>query len=303
MGGKLVQGVSPIRKENIMTTLENVQKIINKLHLYIDDCRIVGSAWKKEESGDLDIVVGLNEFGLDKIHEDKQKLFDIFHFALGTFVGNDLVTRDIQKRPALNLISASFPIVGDSQKGEYVQVDFLITEDIDLSEWFYFAPNESTSQYTSSVRNELLHMVAKYADTSVDGWVSYNNFQPTFKRYWLSPCEGLMHGTSTCISEKTGKETKTWRSVDKVKVDMSLKEIVHLLFGQDFSPFDLMTFENVLSAIQTFDRVKRDNIIREAFANIKRRFDVDIVQDMIDDIDNEVHDADFNKRVIKVMGK
>jgi len=108
-GGNAVEGVTRINKENVKATYADfVAKVLTLLKVNAKNAEIVGSAGKKDTSGDIDI-------GIDKVS-------DVRGFLVNA--ASVLKSKGIECTPAygLNEVSVKWPIANadGKQKGQYV---------------------------------------------------------------------------------------------------------------------------------------------------------------------------------------
>ena len=131
-------GVGSIHIDEIAATLSALEN-----HLDIElQSNVLGSVGKKEFSGDIDVAVQMSS---DQVESFMQNLLEI-----------DIV-EDVDRAP--NLVMAKVKIIGyDSSKDGYnrtgfVQVDFMLNDDIEWLKTFYHSPAQNESKYKGAHRN------------------------------------------------------------------------------------------------------------------------------------------------------
>ncbi len=202
--------------------------------------KIIGSAGKKEVSGDIDIAVS-------KITADDADT------KLRSFCA------DVKIQPGIGVVSCAYPIADDQktvwakkQSGETVQIDLMLTENIFLADFIYWAPVSKFSKYGGAQRSALLMAVAKAAhftviDSSWDIWLK-RDITSTWTRYILD-----RHGLSLALQTnraKDGKHLKKPVTKERMVVSTVPTTICEILLGtQDIGVTD--SFEKLYSYMHT----------------------------------------------------
>jgi hypothetical protein len=181
-GGNAVPNVVPIRAEDTMPTLEDIEnKIISRFFkLKKDQWAALGSTGKKlpgQSSGDIDIAIDMNWIAKNfnvSLQDAGQKVFDILSSAYPDMDKNYM--------KGLGIISVAYPIKGSSGN---VQVDFMLQDDIDFAKWMFHSPDftKNESKWKGLYRTELLKSIGNSITI------------PELTEYWEDEFEGQYKGT------------------------------------------------------------------------------------------------------------
>lgn len=235
-GGKAIKDSSKISQLEVREILEDLlDKIQSTLNLKSSKVAVIGSAGKKPNdadlSGDIDIAVECDE---DTVIQSLKDLSD----------GN--LTREMK-----GIGVWSF---GYSFNDKVVQVDLMPVENIKFAEWSFQANVLDLEKGLKGAhRNELFFAIAKNMPIEVIEEDSDGN--PTkFKRFFYDLRKGLMEGVRT----KTGKNFIT---SEKKVISNDPVKITKMMFGKEFTPEHVSSFDGTLKAIlhknyQYHDRVK-----------------------------------------------
>jgi len=202
---------SPIHSANIPLVLENLNR---NLGIDFSD-RLLGSAGKKDMSGDIDIAVTPEEFE----HICKR------------------IIEDIQMPNALvaNVLSSAWPYTPENSITHHVQVDFMKCENIEAAKLFYHAPKHS--RYSGEMRTILAMIV-------------FGCIQKTFQehdngvlvRYMslsFSPKYGLVAIKRELQPRKDGKGyTKKWVNTPFLRDRPLSAERILVEYGIDVDSFE-----------------------------------------------------------------
>jgi hypothetical protein len=236
-----------IKQADIDPTLEWLEKVINTAaenRLGIKDLGLdlvnnkLGSAGKKDESGDIDISVDPSKLTFDDNILPKEMLILLLQDA-------GYKTREIKKNRSDNpskvydiaktgdQVHLKTPILGDDKKG-YVQTDFMFGE----PKWMKFAkdaPNPKDSKYGGVHRAMMIYSVANA------------------KGYKFSPDKGIQKRDSgeQFISDP--------------------EEIAKLLLGPGKTPDDFYSVETIVSAIK--DQPNYEEMVKDARTGGKYEFE------------------------------
>ena len=154
--GNSIEDAQPISQADVMPTALWVEKnVLQKIGLVglDDDAAIIGSAGKKlsdQTSGDIDIAVSV-----DKIAAELGVSIQTALFALNDKLKS--MGMSTKMAPGFNQVSIGAPIAGDRKNG-VVQVDLMLSTDLDWSRFIYHAPDFriAESRYKGAHRNLLL---------------------------------------------------------------------------------------------------------------------------------------------------
>ncbi|MFA5489106.1 MAG: hypothetical protein WC284_07780 [Candidimonas sp.] len=129
MGGNVFPNTDVVHIDDIPKIIDIIREY--GLNITVDD--LLGSAGKKQISGDIDVAIDENRYNLNDLHEILKR---------GPF--------DVKKFDGLNMISMAVPI-----KDKYVQVD-LITGNYKWMKFAMFSPSENESSYKGLYRTEMI---------------------------------------------------------------------------------------------------------------------------------------------------
>lgn len=272
-GGNAVPNVSRINQENVEATLIDLWKeFLPKLKLKKTDIALLGSTGKKrpgDTSGDIDAALSskalLSTNGVDTFA-------DIMDFIVRAIKSGGYNYKDMR---SMGIISFAFPITNTDgkQPNQFVQVDFMVVQNIKFASWAFFSPNYIESEFKGVYRNLLNFAVAKHAKLDVRKVDPMTKTPTEWSRYWLTQNDGLSYGVQTNISDKTGKITKTQRTLEKKHITYDPDEIVAFLYGSKYKAKDLMTFENTLKAVLSNDfpnKAARKIILKQTAETFER---------------------------------
>lgn len=250
--GIAIKGISKIKKENILATLDLLQNnIFSPLGIQRDSWDILGSTGKKPESGDIDIAMDINR----ALKESNSK--DLNEYAakivkrceeLGWQVNNRMNT-------GFKMIHIGLPIVG--QKDQIAQVDIMTSTDMDFTRFKYFAPSITESKYKGAFRSMMIDCILKYAtlaaaeDASDDEKQSYiapdGRVYPYIRFQHLAlSVDGLWKNVKT-LKGKRGFLSNPKKDKEASKfLTSNPEEILNLLFGKNlFKVSDFNSFESI----------------------------------------------------------
>ena len=262
LGGNAIENVTRINQENVLATLEDVYRILLPcLNLNRSDVRVFGSTGKKnfgESSSDIDL--GILKHSL----VDKNCLSD---HSIGDFVKLSVnqITKQVKYIKGAGLVSLSWPInnVDGKQYGQDVQLDLLLVDDLNYSEWAYYSPHSSESEWKGLYRNELLMAVASVGDRKV--LKKINNSDVEWERSYFD-FKGFYKGVQSRVG-KTGRILKTKKTIRKWLVSRDPDEVVTILLSSKYHSKDILTFESTFDVIMSNDfryKNKRDEILQKA---------------------------------------
>jgi hypothetical protein len=277
-GGNAFNDVGPILKENIKPTLENLNELIFK-PLNIDQSlwtAELGSVGKKSQSGDIDIAINMTElcgvFNVETINEVKNIIIE------------KLNENSIENRKVGVNIHLKFPISG-SQDGEFVQIDFFPSSDLNYTKMQKFSPAENESKYKGVHRGHALASLIKavsmnIADDAVDD--ERNEYiDPDGKKY-----PGLRFQHISMLDDGFYKVTKSFKGKkgilkspqkDNSKsqfITKDFQEILNILFGEGrYTISDINSFETIWNNILMSDdfpyQDKLEDIVKSLYGLFK----------------------------------
>lgn len=276
-GGHAFLNVGPILKDNIQLTLNKlIELIFNPLHITSDMWTAeIGSVGKKDKSGDIDIAMDFEKmkklFNVESDNDVKRILID------------QLNKNGIENRQVSVNIHLSFPISG-SQEGEFVQIDFFPSKDLEFTKQEKFSPYAKDTKYKGVHRRLAIASLIKsvslaIADDAVDE-DKQEYIAPDGRKYpgirfkfiTLND-EGFFQVTKSFRGKKPGSFKKT-PDEDKSKrqlITKNFQEILDILFGKDLfsATNDLYSFETIWNNILMSEKFpykdKLDEIVRALY--------------------------------------
>lgn len=257
-GGNAVANVMPIKAEETIPTLKDIdKKILTRfLKLKGKDWASLGSTGKKlpgQTSGDIDIAIDINKIAKNlkiPIDEVGQKIYDI--------IENVYPKMDKNFMKGLGIISIAYPIKGS---GGNVQVDLMLQDNIDFAKWMFHSPDftKNESEWKGLYRTELLKSIGNavtvpdmttYWEDEFDG--KYKGKVKKLGRIMLDPNKGYKKQIKSFVG-KTGKLVKTGKSEWEEFVSKDPEMITKSLLGVNATIKDTNSFETVWKAMQKND--------------------------------------------------
>jgi hypothetical protein len=274
-GGNAIKSSTRINQENVEATLADVVKrLLPKLKITKKDIASLGSTGKKApggSSGDMDLGVCIKAI-LNK-NADVNTIDDIMDLLVK--VGNEL-SHEVKDMRQFNLISMAWPIanIDGKQENQFVQLDLMATDCLNWSKWAYYSPSEWESDYKGLYRNEILYAIARYMDYKTletgltkDG----EEVDAVYSRNFFDLAKGLLKGVQSRLG-KRGKVVKALTTLNKELMYNDPEEVVKVLFGPSFTPSQMLTWEDALSAVTSDDFIykdKLDDIMKMTIKGIK----------------------------------
>jgi len=257
-GGKAVPNVMPIKAEETMPTLKDIDKkiLIRFLKLKGKEWAALGSTGKKlpgQTSGDIDIAIDTSAIAKNlniSKEEVGQKILDLLDVAYPKMDKNYM--------HGLGILSLAYPIKGGSGN---VQVDLMLQDNIDFARWMFHSPDftKQESAWKGLYRTELLKAIG-YAVTD-EGLTTYweDEFEGKYKgqikkrgRIMLDPNKGYKKQIKSYVG-KTGKLVKNGKSEWEEFISKDPELITKSLLGIDATIKDTNSFESVWKAMQKKD--------------------------------------------------
>ena len=252
-GGHAVQNASKIKRENIKPTIQQLEALIFKPLNITDDLWTaqIGSTGKKSESGDIDIAINYEAI------KDKLQLSDIKQVMK---VISDKLTEENIDYVKTSAINIKFPIFGESQQGEFVQIDLFPSTALNFAKFNKFSPSPDESKYSGSYRSNFLRVLFKVVSIAAANENIENNIYTTpdgikypastFK-YLSATDNGLFQVVKT-FEGKNGKFLKNPKKIDdKTKfITASPQEVLDIIFGKNkYTLEDCKSFETIWNNI------------------------------------------------------
>lgn len=260
-GGNAVDGVTRINQENVAATVQSIQSnLLPLLRLTKNDIRVIGSTGKKNpggSSGDIDIAISLTAmaesgtFSNITFDSSQATIIEVVH-RIGEILKKKYDR--VFEMPGIGIVSVAYPIANTDKKqpGEFVQVDLMITDDLDYTAFAYWGPGEAESKYKGLYRNIALFSIAGEVNrkvltkcTDADGC----EIPETWSRYWFDMNRGLMKGIQSIKGTKG--LLKNPKAISKDTVTRVPIEIVKFLLGGTFDLSDVNSFETIYKAVMS----------------------------------------------------
>lgn len=254
-----------INQENVQATLEDIYKrLLPKLGLTKDDVECVGSTGKKlpgGTSGDIDLAMPQDKIMQTTECETPEEFMD---FCQDMFEELDVYDAT-SKGYGWKSVSCFWPIsnVDGKQEGKYVQLDFVVTNNMKFVTWGMHGSQEIEVPDGASpddinpkgaIRMILLKAIAMGGHREIlktDDIPGEGENQPVeMVRYDFKFNEGLFKVTRERPKRKRGEGYLGWKVVSKEFVTDDPDEIVHFVFNDDSLDYkDLMTVRDMYDAL------------------------------------------------------
>jgi hypothetical protein len=273
-GGNAFHNTTAIPQSNIPNTLKDLQvEVLDKIGLTQrgNDWELLGSAMKKEDhSGDIDVAINVLSL-FEKFPDELNSLDQVFDFLQKKL--SDL-KYDTKAMKGFNIFSIAFPING--LKDQYVQIDLMPTDNMDLIKWSYWSPKSTESRFKKMglYRNILMSAIATEINRKVlsnfpDGDVK------EMEKFAMSLEKGLIKKVDSWEGKK-GKLTNP-RDIKELKSVISNvpEEIVKILLGPTATIEDTNSFESIYNKIMSKDFPYKDKIndikakAKDSYENLK----------------------------------
>jgi len=241
-GGNAINDVVRINQENVDATMNKIYStVVKALGLKREDTALLGSTGKKNphsSSGDIDLAVSITS--LMAANKSLKTVNDVIEFVARkakTVVDDVLILR------GTGIVTMGFPIVNadGKQPDQKVQLDLMLTDNLEFSSWMYFSPHEKDSPWKGLYRNAILSAITHYADRQGN--------DEEWSRYLLH----FQNGLSRVMMSRKGKRglLKNAKVVDRKVPMKDPDKIVAILLGPSFKAKQILTYENVFNAFMS----------------------------------------------------
>lgn len=261
-GGNAVSGVTRINQENVAATLKSIESsVLPVLGISKKDVKVLGSTGKKNpgsSSGDIDLAISLTAIAGSPKFKNKFT-FDgsTASMAEATKEIGDLMKRkfkEVHPMPGLGIVSIAFPIVNSdkNQDGEFVQLDLMLTDDLDYTSFAFHSPYEKDSKYKGIYRNFFLFAIAGEIQKKVIATCVGDDgceIPETWSRYWFDMKNGVMKGIQTIRGAKG--LLKNPKVVSKDPITRVPSDVIKFLLGPTFDVGDADSFEKIYKAVNS----------------------------------------------------
>ena len=233
--------------------MDNIyKKLLPLLGISQKHTALLGSTGKKlpgGTSGDVDLAVDKPTIMRLNGLKTTQELYDFIIQA---------VTRleyDYNYLKGLGIVSVGWPIVNvdGKQKGKYVQLDIMPSDNLKMTAWGMASPHQSVEEYKGAVRGELLYWIANEIDykalkqqaNKLTGEIEDLEFERTI----FNGMKGLYRIKQSFISPKTGKRKANKWTIGRELIESNPEAIAKLFFGKDVNPDDLISAKQIWDAM------------------------------------------------------
>lgn len=249
MGGKAIKNTTRINQENVRDTMEDIYcRLIILIGIKTENTSILGSTGKKKmlsSSGDIDLAVSVT--AILKNNKNLKTKEDAIRFVAEKA---NLRVDNVRILKGIGIVTMGWPIINTDgkQSGEVVQLDLMMTDNVEFASWMYFSPNEYDSPYKGLYRNSLLSAISHYANRQGDN-EEWSRFMLHFEK-----------GLSRVKESRRGKKglLKNPKVLERSESIKDADVIVHILLGPSFNASEIMTFEDILSAFMSRDFIWKD---------------------------------------------
>lgn len=265
-GGNLFDNTTGIKQSEVNATIKDLEtKVLKKLGLIGigTDSFLLGSAGKKspkELSGDLDVGISADQIA----SANGLKLSEVYNWL------SDKLTRlgyETAPVSGFSQVSITFPISG--RKDKYVQVDFMLSNNMEWTLFAYTAPDftKSESKYKLVYRNLLLAACVSVYDMKVLKQTD-DKIPVEVQKYALRWNDGI-YSTVKSFASKTGGILKTGKLLKDrdVFVTQTPSDMVKMFLGKQYTPDDIKTFESLYDIV-----FNQESNVSKYRQSIKRKF-------------------------------
>ena len=260
-GGNLFVDAVGIKQNEVMPTVKQIESdILKPLGLigFGTDCFILGSAGKKptdQLSGDLDIGISIDQIA----SANNLKLSEVFDWLMTKLGSMGYETHAMR---GFSQISIPYEIVGRNT-GEPVQVDFMLSNNLDWMQFVYSSPDYSKgeSKYKQAYRNFLLSAVISSFDYKVLKKTD-KDVPIEIQKYVMRHDKGIFNLIKN-YSGKGGGIIKSGKTIagSEQFLTQTPEEMVNFFLGEQYSPADISSFEKLYDIV--FNKQSKVSGMRE----------------------------------------
>lgn len=217
MGGKVFNDTMSMDRTMVLASIIDIQsKIFLPLKL---DWAEVGSNGKRGKTGDIDIAVS------------GKSIDELIDFFAATYPN---LQYKVLSNNILSIKGDVFDNIGIPCGA--CQIDLIVTDDIQFTEWMYYSPSKEESAFSGKYRNIMLSTICEFSRS--------DNDDSTYERFLLNYSTGLYLATYTDYG-KTGKYLTVPKVLNRQFITKDPDEIVSYIFGREFSHRDVMTLDDI----------------------------------------------------------
>jgi hypothetical protein len=264
--GNAIEKVVAIEQKYIPDTINSLEKNIFKplgLLKRGDHWDLIGSALKKSTpSGDLDIAIDVKpiakkfEISLDNLKEVQNQIEKIINSKKINYTFS----------AGINVFSFGYPIQGSEGN---VQIDLMLTYDLNFTVWKYWSPSESESKYKGHYRALLISTIASTLNKKI--LKSFDDGDDMeIERYTLSD-KGFRKKVESFLS-KAGNKVKSSRVLSQELVTKIPEKIIKIILGPDSKIEDTVSFEKLWDFINS-NKFEHKEKLPEIIKKINNYFD------------------------------
>lgn len=256
-GGNAVDDVVRINQENVEATLKDVySRVLPILKLSKNDTRLLGSTGKRNPggtSGDIDMAVSVQAMVDNGFLEQPEE--ENYTSRVIGLIGAAVKKKfpNAKAMPGIGVVSIAFPIsnTDGKQEDQFVQLDLMLSDDLEFSSFAFHSPYEKDSVYKGVYRNLLMTAIAgalnreTLSSTEVNG----ADVPDTWTRFWYDNKMGVSKGIQSIKGPKG--LLKNPKAVQKVTITKVPLEIVKFLLGPSFTVADVNSFETIWKAVKS----------------------------------------------------
>lgn len=265
-GGNLFDNTTGIKQSEVNATIKDLEtKVLKKLGLIGigTDSFLLGSAGKKsakELSGDIDVGISADQIA----SANGLKLSEVYNWL------SDKLTRlGYETAPVTGFSQVSIPFPISGRKDKYVQVDFMLSNNMEWTLFAYTAPDftKSESKYKLVYRNLLLAACVSVYDMKVLKQTD-DKIPVEVQKYALRWNDGI-YSTVKSFASKTGGILKTGKLLKDrdVFVTQTPADMVKMFLGKQYTPNDIKTFESLYDIV-----FNQESNVSKYRQSIKRKF-------------------------------
>lgn len=256
-GGNAVSNVTRINQENVEATLKKVYaQILPLLKITKQDIRLLGSTGKRNPggtSGDIDMAVSVQAM-VDGGFMDQPEEENYTTRVIG-MIGAAVKKKfpNAKAMPGIGVVSLAFPIENTDgfQEDKFVQLDLMLSDDLDFSSFAFHSPYEKDSAYKGVYRNLIMIAIAGAINREIisSTRIDDKDVPDTWSRFWYDNKMGFSKGIQTIRGPKG--LLKNPKSVEKTSITKVPLEIIKFLLGPTFTVADANSFESIWKAIKS----------------------------------------------------
>jgi hypothetical protein len=231
--GGTLPDVGAIHIDEIEPTLKPLEQ-----YLQLDlTNNMLGSAGKKEFSGDIDVAVDISTEEMDDFLEKLKKFPGISDVKKSSVIMTKVKIQDYDETKTKDGL----------ERTGYVQVDFMPGE-LDWMKTFYHAPHEKDSKYKGVFRNILLSSIASHYKREESTETIPDGRPKEIERYLWSPSDGLVRIIRRPAPNKKGDGYTKANTNEIIEGPYKKSDEIAEVLGLN-STDDLYSYETLKSAI------------------------------------------------------